>query len=121
MVLKPAAILKAEALAEHEATMEAARRFARRCVDELAASQVYLFGSRARGDWHRGSDCDVLVVSERFAGVHPFERPLMVYDLWDGPVSVEPFCATREEFERGVERGGLAAMALAGGALPLAS
>lgn len=120
-MLKPAAILKAEAQAEHEAVMAAVRRFARRCAEQFAASEVYLFGSRARGNWRRGSDADVIVVSERFAGVPMPARPVPLYALWDGPpmTGIEPICLTPEEFEAAKGRVGIVAMAFADGAVPL--
>lgn len=121
MGLKPAAILKAEAIAEHAAAMEAAGRFAERCRVAFGASQVYLFGSRARGDWHRGSDCDVLVVSEAFEGQPMWSRPVLMYQMWDGPngVSIEPVCVTAAEFEDARDRGGLVSYAIADGLIPL--
>lgn len=121
MVLKPAAILKSEAREEHKATLAAARRFAQRCRDEFGACQVYLFGSRARDDWHRGSDCDVFVISESFSGTPLFSRPVPLYLMWDGPagVGIEPVCLTPQEFEDARDKGGLVTYALADGILPL--
>jgi predicted nucleotidyltransferase len=119
MVLKPAAVLKAEAAEEHRAVLAAAKRFAHRAQRELGATAVYLFGSRARGDWRRGSDCDLLVVSPRFAGLRRFERPVLMYELWDGPVSIEPWGVTPEELDAQREGGGLVELVLAGPAIEL--
>ena len=43
-MLTPPAELKRAALAEHEATLDAARRLATRAVNELGASRVLLLG-----------------------------------------------------------------------------
>jgi predicted nucleotidyltransferase len=119
MVLKPAAVLKAEAQEEHDATLAAAGRLAERVHRELDASAVYLFGSRARDDWHLGSDADVFVVSERFAGLKPWERWQLIAPLWDGPVDLQPTGVTPEQFSDAVGKGGLVDMAIADGMVRL--
>lgn len=76
------------------------REFARRLREEIGAKKVILFGSRARGDWLKESDYDMIVVADRFAGV-PFSlRPSDLYPLWTGHPGVELLCYTPEEFER---------------------
>ncbi len=119
-MLTPPAELKRAALAEHQATLEAARRLAARAVSELGASRVLLFGSRARDDWRRGSDCDVIAVSTRFETMDRIDRYNAVYDLWDGPVDIEPVALTPAEFDRSAAGTGIAAMALDGGVIDLA-
>ena len=119
-MLTPPAELKRAALAEHEATLAAALRLAERAVSELGASRVLLFGSRARDDWRRGSDCDVIAVSTRFEAVDRFERYNAIYDLWDGPVDIEPIGLTPAEFDRSAAGTGIVAMALDGGVIELA-
>ena len=119
-MLTPPAELKRAAVAEHEATLAAARRLAERAVIELSASKVLLFGSRARDDWRRGSDCDIIAVSTRFEAMDRFERYNAIYDLWDGPVDIEPVALSPAEFERSAARSGIVAMALDGGVVELA-
>jgi predicted nucleotidyltransferase len=117
MPLKLARILREEAFEEQRLTLEAAFRFADWARENLGASRVILFGSRSRDDWHRHSDCDILIVSEEFDGMPVFRRPLH-QDLdraWDGPVSLSVVCHTSEEFERSKAGGYIAAMALAEG------
>lgn len=120
MVLTPPAELKRAAEAEHEATLEAARGLAARAVSELGASRVLLFGSRARDDWRRGSDCDVIAVSTRFESMDRGARYNAIYDLWDGPVDIEPIGLTPAEFDRSAAGAGIVAMALDGGVVDLA-
>ena len=120
MVLTPPAELKRAAVAEHEATLAAARRLAGRAVDELGATRVLLFGSRARDDWKRGSDCDIIAVSLRFGHMDRIERYNALFDLWDGPVDIEPVAVTPSEFDRSAAGTGIVAMALDGGVVELA-
>ncbi len=119
-MLQPPAELRRAARDEHEATLEAARRLAVRAVAELGATRVLLFGSRARDDWRRGSDCDIIAVSTRFEGMDLWQRYYALYDRWDGPVDIEPFALTPDEFERSASRTGIAALALGHGAIELA-
>ena len=118
-MLTPPAELKRAAVAEHEATLAAARRLAERAVTGLNASKVLLFGSRARDDWRRGSDCDVIAVSTRFENMDRSQRYNALYDLWDGPVDIEPVALTPSEFERSASRSGILARALDGGVVEL--
>ena len=119
MALKPIEVVRAEAQEEHHLTLAAARRLALRCRDELDAAQVYLYGSRARDDWHRGSDCDVMVLSERFAGLKSWESWQLIEPLWDGPVDIQPVGLTPAVFESARDKGGLVTMALADGVVEL--
>lgn len=117
MPLKLARVLRQEAEEEQRQTIEAALRFADWARANLGASRVILFGSRARNDWHRHSDCDILIVSEQFEGIPRERRPLHedLRSAWDGPVALNAICHTPEEFERSLESGSIAAMALADG------
>ncbi|MBS7611940.1 nucleotidyltransferase domain-containing protein [Candidatus Bathyarchaeota archaeon] len=66
-------------------------------ADKLKPKLVILYGSFARGDWHRGSDLDLLVVSD--------DVPLDYRDRWDILYTVimgfpvEPHVYTTQEFE----------------------
>lgn len=45
-------------------------------------AQIILYGSRARGDYHEGSDWDVIIIVNR-SGVDFKERGNLSYDVWD--------------------------------------
>jgi predicted nucleotidyltransferase len=60
--------------------------------------RVILFGSFARGDYHAGSDVDLLIIKET---ERPFiERIGDVLTLCDYSISLEPLVYTPEEFEQ---------------------
>ena len=118
-MLKPPAILRAEADEEHGQALAAVRQLARRCAAELAATSVLLFGSRARANWHRSSDCDVIVVSDAFAGMSFSGRWNAIYERWSGGVDLNPIGMTAAEFELGKDGAGIVAMALADGVIEL--
>lgn len=61
-------------------------------------TRVILFGSRVRGDAREGSDLDLIVVSEKFRGVHPAWRMGQVLNAIDFPHPVDCACYTPAEF-----------------------
>jgi hypothetical protein len=80
----------------------ALKRFAASLRDELDASRVLLFGSRARGDERGDSDYDVIVVSPRFADVPRRQRAHGLRALWlraGGHGPMDMICLTPAEFE----------------------
>lgn len=62
--------------------------------------KVILFGSRAKGNYFLDSDVDILLVSPDFEGIFFSDRMGDIIYEWDGPVDLEPFCYTQEEFEK---------------------
>ncbi|HNQ23937.1 MAG TPA: nucleotidyltransferase domain-containing protein [Phycisphaerae bacterium] len=64
----------------------------------LGAQRVVVFGSHARGDFHEGSDVDLLVVldtDQRFV-----ERIERVLEVLDSEMSIQPLVYTPEELQR---------------------
>ena len=75
-----------------------------RVLEELSeelATDVYLFGSYARGDHLLDSDVDVLVVSERFEGMAYVDRVALVRSKLPYDMGFEIVALTPGEFERG--------------------
>ncbi len=69
--------------------------FTRKLKKNLPVTEVYLYGSFAKGEIHEGSDIDLIIVGdfkERF-----FDRIGKVLDLTELPI--EPLVYTNEEFE----------------------
>ena len=74
------------------------KRLVHRVILKFKPSKLILFGSYARGDWHEGSDIDLMIIGdfkERF-----FDRIGKVLELNDTGLDLEPFVYTLEEFER---------------------
>ncbi|MBI4613898.1 MAG: nucleotidyltransferase domain-containing protein [Planctomycetes bacterium] len=69
-----------------------------RIVAAFDPEEVWLFGSRVRGDAMVESDLDAIVVSEAFAGVAWPERMVCVARAADLKNAIEILCYTPEEF-----------------------
>jgi len=87
-------------LDDREKIYEQLREFAHLLRSKHKVSKVYLYGSFARGDFHQGSDIDLIVVGE-FEGRMP-QRIGKILDLTSLPV--EPLVYTEAEFEQMKER-----------------
>ena len=74
------------------------RDIVRRIVDVAQPEKVILFGSRARGDAHPGSDYDLLVIKQSDEPRYRRSAPLYVA-LADLPVEVEVMVYTPQEVE----------------------
>ena len=75
--------------------------FISRVRKRFKISAAYLFGSRARGDFLKSSDFDVILVSDDFEGVFFSKRIAQTYPFWRHyPEEIEPLCYTPEEFEK---------------------
>ncbi len=63
-------------------------------------SEAIFFGSRAKGEHLKGSDYDIILVSEDFKDIFFSKRSALMYDFWQHwPIEIEPLCYTPEEFE----------------------
>lgn len=73
---------------------------------ELEIEEMYLFGSRARGDYRENSDLDIAIISEEFNGMKKSQRYEKIIDSVrrvTGEIPVDLICYTPEEFEKGKE------------------
>lgn len=61
--------------------------------------KVILFGSQATGQATKDSDIDLIIVSSDFENKNAFERPRILYKLWNLDYPVDFLCYTPEEFE----------------------
>jgi len=68
---------------------------------ELDVEKIIVFGSRARDDYRKSSDVDLLIVSKDFEDVAWNQRPGIFYDEWDYDQLPTPefICLTPDEFE----------------------
>ncbi len=88
---------------DKEAVLKIIRRFHEALGNHgIRASKIILYGSFARGDSREGSDIDLVVVSDDFAGKSHWERIEVlsdaIYDLWK---PIEAVAMTPEEWEKG--------------------
>lgn len=87
--------------------------FAKKVKNNYNIQKIFLFGSRARGDYLKNSDYDVIIVSHDFEGVFFTKRISEIYKFWNGyPLDIEPLCYTPEEFEKKSKQIGIVQQAL---------
>jgi predicted nucleotidyltransferase len=87
-------------LEDREKIYEQLREFAYLFKTKHKVKKVYLYGSFARGDFHEGSDIDLIIVGE-FEGKMP-QRIGRILDLTSLPI--EPLVYSELEFEQIKER-----------------
>ena len=87
-------------LEDREEIYEQLRELARLLKSKNKVKKVYLYGSFARGDFHEGSDIDLIIVGEFEGRMH--ERIGRILDLTSLPV--EPLVYSEAEFEQMKER-----------------
>jgi len=79
---------------------DAVVRFTERVTEEFPDAEVFLFGSRARGEYLAGSEYDIVVLSDGFEGLSGPRCRERVYRYWDGDHPVDILTYTFAEFER---------------------
>lgn len=82
---------------EREEAINRATRFVHKLRAVIGPLAGILYGSFARGDFHLGSDIDVLVISDSLPAF-TLERMELLYRYVEG--GIEPKGYTREEFQR---------------------
>lgn|SRR3989338_5370869 len=75
-------------------------RFKRDISRNVPIKKMILFGSMARGNIHRDSDIDLIIVSDKFKGKKSFKRSLGFYKYWELDYPVDFLCYTPREFNR---------------------
>ena len=63
----------------------------------ISIKEIILFGSRARGDYKKISDIDLIIVSDDFEGQKYYRRAAPFYLLWNSPYNVDIICLTPKE------------------------
>jgi predicted nucleotidyltransferase len=90
-----------ERIRRREEAIAEARAFADAVAARFDDAIVVLFGSYARGDFHDGSDLDVVVVSDELPD-SPVERERVLYELSPGGIDI--FAYRPAEFRRLLEK-----------------
>jgi len=70
----------------------------RKFIKKHTIEKAILFGSFARGETHKDSDIDLILVSREFEGKSALKRPVPLYLDWDMGYPVDFLCYTPEEF-----------------------
>ena len=67
----------------------------------ISFDELIVFGSRARDDYRKGSDIDILMVSCDFEGMAYYKRPKLFYRHWEYDDLPDPefICLTPAQFE----------------------
>lgn len=74
------------------------KRFINLIVKKFNLKKIIIFGSFARGDYHKGSDLDLIIVGEfkeRF-----IDRIGKIIELNDSDLEIEAMVYTEEEFQK---------------------
>lgn len=85
---------------DKETNLKIAKKFAEKLREQFPDAEIFLFGSRARGENLFESDFDFIIVSDFFKDINFYKRIPLIYDIWDEEYDIEPLCYTRKEFEK---------------------
>lgn len=96
-------------------TVDKVRRFLDKVDQSYRLKRAILFGSRARGDYLKDSDIDLILVSEDFAPIPFPERASKLYQYREGGLPLEILCYTQKEFDTKKKRIGLVKEAVSQG------
>ncbi|RLI73498.1 nucleotidyltransferase [Archaeoglobales archaeon] len=93
------------------------RKFIEKINNKFKPCKIILFGSRARDNFLKNSDYDVIVVSDKFKGIHFLDRMKLIYEFWNKMEHLDVLCYTVEEFKRKEKEIGTVSKALEEGIL----
>lgn len=88
------------------------RKFKKNINKSIKVDKVILFGSRAKGNFHRYSDFDLIIVSSEFKGIPWYKRPAKLYAMWNEDYPLEILCYTPEEISRRMGKIGIVSEAI---------
>jgi len=80
------------------------QKFKRNINKSVKVDKLILFGSRAKDNFNRYSDFDLLIVSPDFKGVPWYKRPTKFYLMWKEDYPLEILCYTPEEIRKRMEK-----------------
>ena len=82
-------------------TNKIVKRFVNLIIKKFNIKKIIIFGSFARGDYHKGSDLDLVIVGEfkeRF-----IDRIGKIIELNDSDLEIEAMVYTEEEFQKMIQ------------------
>jgi len=68
----------------------------------ILVDRIILFGSYARGDYTKGSDVDLIVISPFWRNLEYIERLSILYKVWDKEIDANFVALTPDEFSKKV-------------------
>ncbi len=93
-------------------TAQVVQNFAQKIKKKYSIKKFILFGSRARGDHLKGSDFDIIIVSDTFSRIPFMDRIPPLYQYWKAKQDLEVICYTPEEFLRKSKEHGIVRRAI---------
>lgn len=87
-----------------QTVVKAITSFITQAKKDLTVQKVILFGSQARGDTHKNSDVDLIIISNDFKHINALTRMSTMYNYWKADLPVDFICYTPEEYEEQVKR-----------------
>ena len=87
-------------MGKKEAIIKKLGQFEKNISNEFQVDYLLFFGSQARGDSHKDSDIDLVIVSPAFRKQKFFQRAVKLYDYWNLDYPVDFLCLTPEEFAK---------------------
>ncbi|QOJ79257.1 nucleotidyltransferase domain-containing protein [Infirmifilum lucidum] len=88
----------ASAVKSQAAMLKRAKAFVEKLKEEFKIEEVYVVGSRARGDYLEDSDIDLVIICDEMKGVRYIDRLNMMSKYLEP--GVEFLVLTREEWEK---------------------
>jgi len=82
-------------------TNQIVKRFLNLIIEKFNLKKIIIFGSFARGDYHKGSDLDLVIVGEfkeRF-----IDRIGKIIELNESDLEIEAMVYTEEEFQKMIQ------------------
>ena len=92
--------------------IELVKKFKRNINKSIKVDKIILFGSRAKNNYHRYSDFDLLIISSDFRGIPWYKRPAKFYLMWNEDYPLEILCYTPEEINRKMNKIGIVSEAI---------
>ncbi|MBI1936446.1 nucleotidyltransferase domain-containing protein [Candidatus Woesearchaeota archaeon] len=83
------------------------KKFKRNINKIIKIDKLIFYGSRAKGNFHRYSDFDLLIVSPDFKEIPWYKRPVKLYLMWKEDYPLEILCYTPDEVKKMVDRIGI--------------
>ncbi|MCD6093026.1 MAG: nucleotidyltransferase domain-containing protein [Candidatus Aenigmarchaeota archaeon] len=80
--------------------MNQLKKFKHKINKQYHIDKMILFGSLAKGTFHKHSDIDLILVSKKFRNKRILKRSPNLYLEWDLDYPVDFLCYTPEEFEK---------------------